>query len=135
MIFLNIFLHFFTFFTLFYSFLTFFTLFNTKKYIYDVITIFVDAWLNSSKINIITPTESLSRGCQISIEINDANKKFHENLTNLGVITDWRDPNVIRCAPTPLYNTFEEVYLLIQNGCSQKIHDKQKVEMGAKRIK
>ena len=70
--------------------------------------------LNSTKINIITPTDPASRGCQISIEINDADKKFHENLTNLGVITDWRDPNVIRCAPTPLYNTFEEVYLFVE---------------------
>ena len=70
--------------------------------------------LNSTKINIITPADPASRGCQISIEINDANKKFHENLTNLGVITDWRDPNVIRCAPTPLYNTFEEVYLFVE---------------------
>ena len=70
--------------------------------------------LNSTKINIITPKDPASRGCQISIEINDANKKFHENLTNLGVITDWRDPNVIRCAPTPLYNTFEEVYLFVE---------------------
>ena len=70
--------------------------------------------LNSSKINIITPTESLSRGCQISIEITDADKKFHKSLTELGVITDWRDPNVIRCAPTPLYNSFVEVYLFVE---------------------
>ena len=70
--------------------------------------------LNSTKINIITPTESVSRGCQISIEIIDANKKFHESLTDLGVITDWRDPNVIRCAPTPLYNSFVEVYLFVE---------------------
>ncbi|MDC0622923.1 kynureninase [Flavobacteriaceae bacterium] len=70
--------------------------------------------LNSSKINIITPTESLSRGCQISIEITDADKKFHKSLTDLGVITDWRDPNVIRCAPTPLYNSFVEVYLFVE---------------------
>ena len=70
--------------------------------------------LNSTKINIITPVESTSRGCQISIKINDADKKFHKNLTDLGVITDWRDPNVIRCAPTPLYNSFEEVYLFVE---------------------
>ena len=70
--------------------------------------------LNSTKINIITPRESVSRGCQISIEIIDANKKFHESLTDLGVITDWRDPNVIRCAPTPLYNSFVEVYLFVE---------------------
>jgi len=70
--------------------------------------------LNSSKINIITPTESLSRGCQISIEITNADKKFHKSLTDLGVITDWRDPNVIRCAPTPLYNSFVEVYLFVE---------------------
>lgn len=70
--------------------------------------------LNSTKINILTPAESTSRGCQISIKINDADKKFHKNLTDLGVITDWRDPNVIRCAPTPLYNSFEEVYLFVE---------------------
>ena len=70
--------------------------------------------LNSSKIKIITPTESLSRGCQISIEITNADKKFHKSLTDLGVITDWRDPNVIRCAPTPLYNSFVEVYLFVE---------------------
>ena len=67
--------------------------------------------LNSKKISIITPKDVQSRGCQISIEISDPDKDFHKNLTDLGVITDWRDPNVIRCAPTPLYNSFTDVFM------------------------
>jgi kynureninase len=71
--------------------------------------------LNSKKIKIITPKDVQSRGCQISIEINNPDKDFHKKLTNLGVITDWRDPNVIRCAPTPLYNSFTDIFLFVKN--------------------
>ena len=70
--------------------------------------------LNTTKITIITPEDVESRGCQISIEISEPDKDFHKNLTDLGVITDWRDPNVIRCAPTPLYNSFTDIYMFVQ---------------------
>ena len=70
--------------------------------------------LKSKKIEILTPSEIESRGCQISIKINNPSFDFHEKLTDLGVITDWRDPNVIRCAPTPLYNSFQDVFEFVQ---------------------
>ena len=70
--------------------------------------------LKSKKIEILTPSEIESRGCQISIKINNPSFDFHKKLTDLGVITDWRDPNVIRCAPTPLYNSFQDVFEFVQ---------------------
>ena len=60
-----------------------------------------------SQLEIITPKE---RGCQLSIVAHGMGKSLHEKLTAKGVIADWREPNVIRCAPVPLYNSFEDVY-------------------------
>lgn len=58
-------------------------------------------------LKIITPEQ---RGCQLSI-LTDANgKALFEHLQNRGIIADWREPNVIRMAPTPLYNSFEDVW-------------------------
>lgn len=58
-------------------------------------------------LKIITPEQ---RGCQLSI-LTDANgKALFEHLQNHGIIADWREPNVIRMAPTPLYNSFEDVW-------------------------
>jgi len=70
--------------------------------------------LNNNKIKIITPSNPMERGCQLSIQVKDANKNLHRKLTNAHIITDWREPNVIRCAPVPLYNTFEEVYRMVE---------------------
>ena len=58
-------------------------------------------------LKIITPEQ---RGCQLSI-LTDANgKALFEHLQNHSIIADWREPNVIRMAPTPLYNSFEDVW-------------------------
>lgn len=70
--------------------------------------------IDTDKINIITPIESKSRGCQLSIQVKDANKDLHEQLTKSGVISDWREPDVIRVAPVPLYNSFEDVYRFVE---------------------
>ena len=59
---------------------------------------------------IITPQNEEERGCQLSIFCHKNGKKMFEQLTKGGVIADWREPNVIRVAPVPLYNTFEDVY-------------------------
>lgn len=67
--------------------------------------------INKQKNNclqIITPKEN--RGCQISIVANGYGKPLFTKLMENGVIPDWREPNVIRCAPVPLYNSFEDVY-------------------------
>lgn len=70
--------------------------------------------LENTKIRIITPSDPVARGCQLSIQVKDANKALHEHLTNLGVISDWRDPDVIRCAPVPLYNSFMDIYQMVE---------------------
>lgn len=61
-------------------------------------------------MKIITPANPEERGCQLSIFMKQNGKKLFQQLNNAGVIADWREPNVIRIAPVPLYNTFEEVY-------------------------
>ena len=70
--------------------------------------------LKNPKINIITPKNPQERGCQLSIQVKDANKQLHTLLTQSGVISDWREPDVIRVAPAPLYNSYQDVYKFIQ---------------------
>lgn len=69
---------------------------------------------NDKHIKIITPKNPEERGCQLSIQVKNADKSLHHKLTEAGVISDWREPDVIRCAPVPLYNTFQDVYHLVE---------------------
>jgi kynureninase len=64
----------------------------------------------TEKLEIITPRDPRERGCQISIIAHGRGKDLFNKMTQAGVISDWREPNVIRCAPVPLYNSFEDVY-------------------------
>ncbi|HET8809050.1 MAG TPA: kynureninase [Flavobacteriaceae bacterium] len=73
--------------------------------------------LNNDRIHIITPKKPEERGCQLSVQVKNlprrqagADKSLHQKLTEAGTITDWREPDVIRVAPTPLYNSFEDVF-------------------------
>lgn len=59
---------------------------------------------------IITPSDKTKRGAQLSILAHGQGKSFFDALTKQGVIADWREPNVIRIAPAPLYNSFEDCY-------------------------
>lgn len=61
-------------------------------------------------LEIITPKHPKERGAQLSILLSTQGKECFNRLTDLGVIADWREPNVIRVAPAPLYNRFEDVY-------------------------
>jgi kynureninase len=64
-------------------------------------------------VAIITPREPARRGCQLSLSILGARtrgRKVLDRLTELGVICDWREPDIIRVAPIPLYNRFAEVF-------------------------
>jgi len=70
--------------------------------------------LNNKDIKIITPTNPEERGCQLSIQVNNADKGLHDKLTKAGVMSDWREPDVIRCAPVPLYNSFQDVYNMVE---------------------
>jgi len=70
--------------------------------------------MNNEAITVITPRNPEERGCQLSIQVKNADKSLHTKLTEAGVISDWREPDVIRIAPTPLYNSFEDVYRFAQ---------------------
>ncbi len=59
---------------------------------------------------IITPKNPAERGCQLSVIVKDNGKKLFDYLEQKGIIPDWREPDVIRMSPVPMYNTFEEVY-------------------------
>jgi kynureninase len=61
-------------------------------------------------IEVITPADENQRGCQVSLMAGPRGKELFNALHAKGVLTDWREPNVIRFAPVPLYNRFEEVY-------------------------
>ncbi len=61
-------------------------------------------------IEIITPRDPHARGCQLSILVHDRPQDRLAALEKSGVVGDFREPNVIRVAPTPLYNTFHEVW-------------------------
>jgi kynureninase len=70
--------------------------------------------LGDHSIRIITPSNPEERGCQLSIQVKNADKKLHSKLTSAGIISDWREPDVIRCAPTPFYNSYLDVYTLVE---------------------
>ncbi len=61
-------------------------------------------------IEVITPQNENERGCQVSMLMLERGREIFNELTKRGVITDWREPNVIRIAPVPLYNTFEDLW-------------------------
>ncbi len=63
----------------------------------------------NSNFEIITPKEDGSFGCQISILVTKNGRKLYDYLHSNSIIVDWRNPNVIRLAPVPLYNTFDEI--------------------------
>ena len=67
----------------------------------------------SDSIKIITPSNPNQRGCQLSVQVANADKNLHKKLTENNIITDWREPDVIRCAPVPMYTSFEDVYRMV----------------------
>ncbi len=69
--------------------------------------------MGDPNIQIITPSDPQQRGSQLSIQVKNADRKLHDALTEQGVISDWREPDVIRVAPAALYTRFEDVYEFI----------------------
>ncbi|MEM9024314.1 MAG: kynureninase, partial [Bacteroidota bacterium] len=59
---------------------------------------------------VITPSDPEQRGCQLSILAHGQGRPLFDRLTARGVVADWREPNVIRIAPVPMYNSFEDVF-------------------------
>lgn len=87
----------------------------------DKLTAFMEFLINgivnadgSPKFQIITPQNPKDRGAQLSILSLQYGKDLFDYITDQGVIADWRNPNVIRIAPVPMYNSFGEVYRFYQ---------------------
>jgi len=70
--------------------------------------------LGEDVVRVITPREAHRRGCQISIQVQNADKRLFEAITDRGVIADWREPDVIRTAPVPLYNSYKDIDRFVQ---------------------
>ena len=70
--------------------------------------------IDTDRIRIITPKNKKERGCQLSIQVKNADKNLFEKITEAGVIADWREPDVIRVAPVPFYNSFLDVYKFVE---------------------
>jgi kynureninase len=75
---------------------------------------FLITGIDSEDIDIITPTEPSERGAQLSIRVIHSDRSLFEEISKQGVIADWREPDVIRIAPAPLYNSFMDVYQFVQ---------------------
>lgn len=75
--------------------------------------------MGSDRISIITPDDPAQRGCQLSIRVKDADRSLFDAITARGVVADWREPDVIRVAPVPLYNDLSDVsrFAEILRGC------------------
>jgi kynureninase len=69
----------------------------------------INSDLGDEIFKIITPTDPAQRGCQLSIICKKNGKAIFDELVAQGVIGDWREPNVIRLSPVPLYNSFNDV--------------------------
>jgi kynureninase len=66
--------------------------------------------IQDERISVITPLEPADRGCQLSIRVRSADKSLFDAVTARGVFADWREPDVMRVAPVPLYNSFTDVF-------------------------
>lgn len=80
----------------------------------EIMTGYLEFLLESkSNISVITPANKEERGCQLSLRAAKEGKQLHSRLNEAGVICDWREPDVIRIAPVPLYNTFTDVWQFV----------------------
>jgi len=64
-------------------------------------------------IECLTPTDPAQRGCQLSLVVPGMSRAVQQTLLSRGVVCDFREPNVVRAAPTPLYNSFEDVWRFV----------------------
>jgi kynureninase len=87
----------------------------------------IDKEIESAQFEIITPSNQEERACQLSVYLHGQGKELFHYLMEEGVIVDWREPNVIRLAPVPLYTSFEDMYdfgQILKEGILSKVYDK-----------
>ena len=65
-------------------------------------------------VKVTTPDDPIQRGCQLSLVVPGDGKSAYKSLSERGVVCDWREPDVIRVAPVPLYNSFRDIYLFVE---------------------
>lgn len=70
----------------------------------------IDEAIDGTKFEVITPSNPEERACQLSVYLHGQGRELFDYLMQNGVITDWREPNVIRLAPAPFYCSFEDMY-------------------------
>lgn len=70
--------------------------------------------ISSDAVKIITPADPEQRGCQLSLLFQGNVKAIFERLSTAGVVCDKREPDCLRIAPVPLYNTFEDIWKFVQ---------------------
>ncbi|MBL7770469.1 MAG: kynureninase [Flavipsychrobacter sp.] len=69
---------------------------------------------NPGKFHILTPAAATARGCQVSLLVKQGGRELFDELSRKGFFVDWREPDVIRLAPVPLYNRYEEIWRFAQ---------------------
>lgn len=65
---------------------------------------------SSSNFSLVTPSEAERRGAQLSIRVPSRGRELCDRLVHEGIVGDWREPDTFRVAPTPLYNTYHDVF-------------------------
>ncbi len=66
-------------------------------------------------IEVLTPSEPARRGCQLSLRIKTTDGRgLYERITSAGITCDWREPDVMRVAPVPLYNRFADAHRFVE---------------------
>lgn len=95
----------------------------------DLITAFlefilhtIDKETDNTEFEVITPSNPKERACQLSVYLHGQGRSLFDYLMKNGVVTDWREPNVIRLAPVPLYSSFEDMYefgQILKNGINK----------------
>jgi len=84
------------------------------------LTAFLEAIIRArvpETLEIITPSEPQRRGCQLSLRVSggrERGRELFDYLASVGIMGDWREPDVIRISPTPLYNRYMDVYRLVE---------------------
>jgi kynureninase len=80
--------------------------------------------ISGQSLKVITPTDPEQRGCQLSVIVEGRNRSLVEQLAERGVIVDWREPNVIRLAPVPLYNSYPGYLSISEKSCVRIVFKK-----------